>query len=103
MEQGVRKTTNVTELWILSETQSLIKFFRAEMEQYRLYAVVPILLKFIEQLTNWYIRFNRKRLKGSHGREESYRALCVLHFVLYQQTLLMAPLTPFFAEHLYQT
>lgn len=102
METGVRATKNVTDIWILSKAQSLIKFVRAEMAEYRLYTVVSILLQFIEQLTNWYIRFNRKRLKGSHGQADAYQALCVLHFVLYQQTLLMAPFTPFFAEHLYQ-
>ena len=30
---------------------------------YRLYTVVPRLVRFIDQLTNWYVRFNRKRLK----------------------------------------
>jgi isoleucyl-tRNA synthetase len=102
METGVRATKNVTDVWILSKAQSLIKFVRAEMAEYRLYTVVSILLQFIEQLTNWYIRFNRKRLKGSQGPQDTFQALCVLHFVLYQQTLLMAPFTPFFAEHLYQ-
>ncbi len=64
MQRGVRETKNVTDIWILSITQSLLKFVRSEMAEYRLYTVVPILLKHIEQLTNWYIRFNRKRLKG---------------------------------------
>jgi isoleucyl-tRNA synthetase len=102
MERGVRQTKNVTDVWILSVTQSLIKFVRAEMAEYRLYTVVPILLKHIEQLTNWYIRFNRKRLKGSEGTQDAFHALCVLFFVLYQQTVVMAPFTPFFAELLYQ-
>ena len=30
---------------------------------YRLYTVVPRLLKFVDSLTNWYVRFNRKRFK----------------------------------------
>ena len=30
---------------------------------YRLYTVVPRLVRFIDQLTNWYVRFNRKRIK----------------------------------------
>ena len=102
MEKGVRASKNVTDMWILSLAQSLIKFVRIEMAEYRLYTVVVILLKFIEQLTNWYIRFNRKRLKGAHGPEDAYHSLCVLHLVLYQQTVLMAPFTPFFTEHLYQ-
>jgi isoleucyl-tRNA synthetase len=35
---------------------------------YRLYTVVPRLLKFVDNLTNWYLRFNRKRLKVWHGQ-----------------------------------
>ena len=30
---------------------------------YRLYTVMPKLVKFVDQLTNWYVRMNRKRLK----------------------------------------
>ena len=33
--------------------------------EYRLYTVVPRLVKFIDQLTNWYVRSNRKRVKVS--------------------------------------
>ena len=32
---------------------------------YHLYTVVPRLVKFVDQLTNWYVRMNRKRLKVS--------------------------------------
>ena len=31
--------------------------------EYRLYTVVPRLVRFIDQLTNWYVRSNRKRIK----------------------------------------
>lgn len=34
--------------------------------EYRLYTVVPRLVRFIDQLTNWYVRFNRKRIKVSN-------------------------------------
>jgi len=37
------------------------------MEKYRLYTVVPKLLKFLENLTNWFVRLNRLRLKGENG------------------------------------
>ena len=33
------------------------------LPEYRLYTVVPRLVKFIDQLTNWYVRSNRKRIK----------------------------------------
>jgi isoleucyl-tRNA synthetase len=49
--------------WVLASCQSLIQFVREEMNAYRLYTVVPRLLTLIDTLTNWYVRFNRKRLK----------------------------------------
>ena len=37
------------------------------LPEYRLYTVVPRLVKFIDQLTNWYVRSNRKRIKVCDG------------------------------------
>ena len=70
---------------------------------YRLYTVVPRLVKFIDQLTNWYVRFNRKRLKGEvGGREQCQQALQTLFSVLFIMTRMMAPFTPFLTEYFYQ-
>ena len=54
---------NIMDHWILSSVQSLITWFRQEMSMYRLYTVVPRLIKFVDQLTNWYVRLNRRRHK----------------------------------------
>lgn len=69
---------------------------------YRLYTVVPRLLRLIEDLTNWYIRFNRKRLKGENGTEDTVFALNSLFEVLYTLARAMAPFTPFLTENMYQ-
>eukprot|EP01084_Bolivina_argentea_P314243 544293_1 len=55
---------NIMDKWILSELQSLIKFFVNEMESYRLYNVAPKLLTFIDLLCNTYVRMNRQRIRG---------------------------------------
>lgn len=68
---------------------------------YRLYTVVPRLLSIIEDLTNWYIRFNRKRLKGSGGIDDTRDALNTLCHVLYTLVIALAPFTPFITEHVY--
>ncbi|VDN11906.1 unnamed protein product [Dibothriocephalus latus] len=57
------KTSNYMDQWILSFTQSLMVFVREELKCYRLYTVVPRLVKFIDHLVNWHIRMNRRRLK----------------------------------------
>lgn len=61
---------NFMDRWIVSATQNLIKLVRREMDSYKLYNVVPPLLNFLEQLTNWYVRLNRPRMKGDEGIEE---------------------------------
>ena len=40
------------------------------MDNYRLYNVVKHMLSFLEDLTNWYVRCNRSRMKGEEGVEE---------------------------------
>ncbi|KAI9798135.1 MAG: isoleucine--tRNA ligase, partial [Sarcosagium campestre] len=93
---------NVMDRWILASCQSLLKFVNQEMAAYRLYTVVPRLLDLIDNLTNWYIRFNRKRLKGGDGVEDTLRALNTLFEVLYILVRALAPFTPFLADHIYQ-
>jgi len=93
---------NPMDNWIQAALQRLIQFTHQEMQAYRLYTVVPELLTFLNHLTNWYIRLNRPRLKGQDGEEEARTGLCTVYEVLLQLTLLMAPLTPFFTETLYQ-
>ena len=62
-EEKSNLSTNVMDRWILSYTQSLLLFVHQEMAAYRLYTVVPRLVRFVDYLTNWYVRMNRKRLK----------------------------------------
>jgi len=98
----LQQSPNVLDRWINSASQSLVAFVRQEMEAYRLYTVVPVLLKFIDNLTNIYVRFNRKRLKGRTGEEDSRLALSTLFHVLLTTCKTMSPFTPFFAEGMYQ-
>lgn len=45
------------------------------------FQVVPYLLKFLDNLTNIYVRFNRKRLKGRTGEDDCHTALSTLYNV----------------------
>eukprot|EP01116_Phalansterium_solitarium_P017049 TRINITY_DN4111_c0_g1_i2.p1 TRINITY_DN4111_c0_g1~~TRINITY_DN4111_c0_g1_i2.p1 ORF type:complete len:1065 (+),score=428.48 TRINITY_DN4111_c0_g1_i2:171-3365(+) len=97
------KSTNIMDKWILAATNSLIAFVRKEMEAYRLYTVVPKLVRFIEQLTNWFVRLNRRRLKGSTDDVNDTRAaLATLFEVVFTLSKLMAPFTPFITEYFYR-
>ena len=94
---------NNVDVWILAALSGLVDFVHQEMKAYRLYTVVPRLLSFLEQLTNWYVRLNRDRIKGTLGEENSLHGLNVLYEVLLTMSQIMCPFTPFYAEYLYQT
>lgn len=98
------KSTNVMDRWLLASIQSLVKFVHEEMGSYRLYTVVPKLLGLIDNLTNWYIRFNRRRIKGysADSLDDTKKALNTLTEALFILSRLMAPFTPFLADGIYQ-
>ncbi|RYP14373.1 hypothetical protein DL765_006418 [Monosporascus sp. GIB2] len=93
--------TNVMDRWILASCQSLLEFVDQEMAGYRLYTVVPRLLELIDNTTNWYIRFNRRRLKGEYGLDDTIHALNTLFEVLFTLCRGLAPFTPFITDTIY--
>lgn len=97
-----RSATNDADIWIQAACMGLVDFVHQEMKAYRLYTVVPRLIEFIDELSKWYLRLNRFRVKGEFGDEDALVALNVLHEVLKTMTLIMSPFTPFFTEYLYQ-
>ncbi|KAL7667591.1 hypothetical protein ACOME3_010598 [Neoechinorhynchus agilis] len=101
-ETALYRATNIMDRWILSFTQSHIKFVRNEMKAFRLYNVVPSNVKFIEILTNWYIRMNRDRLCGRYGLEDCLLAINTLFEVELTMVHLMASFTPFLSESFFQ-
>ncbi|KAJ3524394.1 hypothetical protein NM688_g8571 [Phlebia brevispora] len=96
-------SNNVMDRWILARCQSLIKLVREEMAAYRLYTIIPRLLDLIDELTNWYIRFNRQRLKGAEGKEDTIAALNTLFETLFTLCRTMSSYTPFLTENIYQS
>ena len=94
--------TNVMDRWILASCQSLLRFVNEEMTAYRLYTVVPRLLELIDNTTNWYIRFNRRRLKGESGKDDTIHSLNTLFEVLYTLVRGLAPFTPFITDNIFQ-
>lgn len=104
----VRSSKNLMDQWIFGASQNLVLFVQNEMKAYRLYTVVPILVKFLDNLTNWYVRLNRERMRGTltgdiqADAEDCCTALNVLFEVLFTTVRLMSPFTPFLTELMYQ-
>ncbi|NND02331.1 MAG: isoleucine--tRNA ligase, partial [Acidimicrobiia bacterium] len=92
--------------WIVSVLQSLVRDVNQEMEHYRLYNVVPPILGFIDDLTNWYIRRSRRRFwaqRGGADESDKIAAFATLYEVLITFSKVAAPVLPFITEEIYQS
>ena len=83
--------------WLLSQVNELTRDLTIAMENFDTQQVGAKLARFIDELSNWYVRRSRRRFwKGDPA------ALSTLHETLDILTRLMAPLTPFITERVWQ-
>ncbi|HYQ87928.1 MAG TPA: isoleucine--tRNA ligase [Bacteroidota bacterium] len=89
--------------WILSALHSLIKKYRSDMDSYEVTRAARAVTDFtIDQLSNWYVRRNRRRFWKSEMGPDKTAAYQTLHECLVSLTKLMAPIAPFIAEELFR-
>ena len=95
------EATNVLDRWIVSSMETLIADVTAAMDAYDLQRSVRPFVKFVEDLTNWYIRRSRRRFWKSTNDGDKLCAYRTLRYVLVQLSKVAAPFTPFIAEEIY--
>ena len=95
------KSENVLDRWIVSSMETLIHDVTTAMDVYDLQKSVRPFVKFIEDLTNWYIRRSRRRFWKSTDDSDKLSAYRTLRYVLVQLAKVAAPFTPFIAEEIY--
>ena len=90
--------------WILSNLQSLIEVAHREMSNYNAPAFCAAAAGFIDDLSNWYIRRNRRRFWRSKDASDTDKnaAYKTLYEVLVTLCRLLAPSIPFLTERMYQ-
>ena len=89
--------------WILSELNSLIKAVDADYADYEPTKAGRLINEFVnDNLSNWYVRLNRKRFWGNAMSEDKLSAYQTLYTCLETVAKLMAPIAPFYADLLYK-
>ena len=90
--------------WILSNLQALITTCRLEFENYNSPGVCSAAAAFIDDLSNWYIRRNRRRFWRSRDASDidKLAAYQTLYEVLVTLAKLLAPCVPFICERMYE-
>ena len=94
---------NLLDRWIVSSMETLIHDVTAAMDAYDLQKSVRPFVKFVEDLTNWYIRRSRRRFWKSTDDGDKLAAYRTLRYVLVQLSKVAAPFTPFIAEEIYRS
>ena len=88
--------------WILSLLNSLIKNVDACFNDYEPTKAGRLITDFVnDNLSNWYVRLNRKRFWGSSMSTDKLSAYQTLYTCLETVAKLMAPIAPFYADRLY--
>ncbi len=93
---------NQLDRWIRSSLESLADEVSQAMDSYDLQRAVRPFVRFIEDLTNWYIRRSRRRFWKSLDDADKTQAYQTLNYVLLQLSKIAAPFVPFISESIYQ-
>jgi isoleucyl-tRNA synthetase len=82
--------------WIRSRLAATVQLATERMEAYDAYAAGRAIAEFVDDLSNWYVRASRRRFYGPDGA-----AFATLHECLVTVAKLVAPLTPFIADEIF--
>ena len=93
----IPKSINVLDIWILAKFTELTILATNNLDNYKLLEPVRAIREFIGDLSTWYLRRSRERIK-----ENDKEAKQTLYYVLKNLSIILAPFAPFSAEDIWQ-
>ena len=98
----VRENLSVMDKWLLSRLNTLIGTVDDYLDKLRITEAGRELNRFVDDLSNWYVRQGRERYWGKEMTPDKEAAYMTLYTALETLCRLTAPFTPFIAESIYQ-
>lgn len=95
-------STNVLDEWIISRINEVVAKTTKGYETYMLDEATYPIDQFVDDLSVWYVRRSRDRLKGDTGPDDRRAAYETLNHVLLTLSKVLAPVMPFMAERVYR-
>lgn len=93
-----QQPAHVLDRWILSRLESVNQQLQQYLNEYEVMKASRLVAPFVDELSTWYLRLSRERLKAVDNREVSQ----VFATILSRMAKMFAPLTPFFSEVVFQ-
>lgn len=98
----VSSSANLLDRWIRSSLERLTGEVVKAMDAYDLQQAIRPFVRFVEDLTNWYIRRSRRRFWKSSDDADKAQAYATLYEVLVRLSKIAAPFVPFVSETIYR-
>ena len=95
------KSLNKMDKWLLSKLNLTIKEVTDDLMNLKITESTSLIFKFVDELSNWYIRRNRERFWASGMEQDKINAYSTLYTVLIEFSKLIAPYVPFISEEIY--
>ena len=93
---------NILDRWIIARIEEINKEVLDRFERFEITPITKDIQKFVDELSNWYVRRSRRRFWKSENDTDKISAYLTLYEVLRKLSVLLAPFTPFLSETLYQ-
>ena len=101
-ENFTPKNLTITDKWLLELTNNFIKNSKNNYKNQKFYLVIKDFENYVEDLTNWYIRINRRRFWKSDDEDDKLTAYYCLYNSLKACIKVMSPIIPFITEYIWQ-
>jgi isoleucyl-tRNA synthetase len=95
-------TFSVLDDWIMARLSELVAEVTAALDDYDAQRATEAVEPFLDDLSNWYVRRSRRRFWKSEADADKNAAYSTLYTVLTTLTRVLAPLTPFVTDEMYQ-
>ena len=95
-------TLTHSDKWLIARTNAFLNVAKNSMESYNTAKLIKEFESFTDDVSNWYIRINRKRFWKSTDKNDQMNAYWCLYNAIKTTIGVMAPITPFITEHIYQ-
>ena len=92
----------VIDKWLLSKLNSTIKAVEDNLDNYRILETAKVLLNFVDEMSNWYVRRCRNRFWAKGMEQDKINAYLTLYTALVEISKAAAPMIPFMTEEIYQ-
>jgi isoleucyl-tRNA synthetase len=98
----ITASQNPLDKWIVARLNEVVTRVTTTLENYDAYGATLAIQPLLEDLTNWYVRRSRRRFWRSEHDADKEAAYATLYHVLTTLIKVLAPITPFVTEVMYQ-